>query len=77
MQNHDDFEIKSKIYSLNCLSCFIHILNCKMSLFFGLCFSLYFLTLLADRGFHNFLIFPRIKTSATLEMSFVQVCLEA
>ena len=27
--------VKSKIYSLNCLSCFIHILNCKMSLFFG------------------------------------------
>ena len=34
----DDFEIKSKIYSLNCLSCFIHILNYKMSLFFGICF---------------------------------------
>ena len=32
----DDFEIKSKIYSLNCLSCFIHILNCKMSLFLGI-----------------------------------------
>ena len=47
----DDFEIKSKIYRLNCLSCFIHIFNCKMSLFFGLCFFLYFLKLLAGRGF--------------------------
>ena len=37
----DDFEIKSKIYSLNCLSCFIHILNCKTSLVFGFCFFLY------------------------------------
>ena len=32
----DDFEIKSKIYSLNCLSCFIHILNCKMTSVFGI-----------------------------------------
>ena len=32
----DDFEKKSKIYSHNCLSCFIHILNCKMTLFFGM-----------------------------------------
>ena len=39
----DDFEIMPKIYSLNCLSCFIHILNYKMSLFFGICFSLYLL----------------------------------
>ena len=39
----DDFEIMSKIYSLNCLSCFIHILNYKMSLFFGICFFLYLL----------------------------------
>ena len=46
----DDFEIKSKIYSLNCLSCFIHILNCKMTLFFGFCFFLYFLKLPAGRG---------------------------
>ena len=29
MQNHDDFEIKSKINSHNCLSCFIDILNCN------------------------------------------------
>ena len=33
----DDFRKKSKIYSHNCLSCFIHILNCKMTLFFGMC----------------------------------------
>ena len=26
---------KSKIYSLNCLSCFTHILKYKMTLFFG------------------------------------------
>ena len=39
--SNDDFEIKSKIYNLNCLSCFIHILNCKMSLFFGFSFFLY------------------------------------
>ena len=48
--SNDDFEIKSKIYSLNCLSCFIHILNYKMTLFFGFCFILYFLKLSADRG---------------------------
>ena len=49
----DDFEIKSKIHSFNCLSCliFIHILNCKMSLFLGICFFLYFLKLSAGRGF--------------------------
>ena len=39
----DDFEIKSKIYSFNCLFSLIHILNCKISLFFGFCFFLYFL----------------------------------
>ena len=50
IKSHDDFEIKSKIYSLNCLSCFIHILNYKMTLFFGFCFLLYFLRLAADRG---------------------------
>ena len=48
---HDDFEIKSKIDSLNCLSCFIHILNYKMTLYSGICFFLYFLKLSAGRGF--------------------------
>ena len=43
----DDSETKSKIYSLNCSSCFIHILNYKMTLFFGFCFFLYFLKLSA------------------------------
>ena len=38
----DDLEIKSKIYSLICLSCFIYILSYKMSLFSGICFFLYF-----------------------------------
>ena len=37
------FGIKSKIYSLTSLSCFVHILNYKMSLFFGFCFFLYWL----------------------------------
>ena len=49
----DDFEIKSKIYSLKCLSCFIHILNYKMSLFSEICFFLYFLKLSAGRGYCN------------------------
>ena len=43
----DDFEIKSKIYSFSCLSCFIHILNYKMTLFSGICFFLCFLKLSA------------------------------
>jgi hypothetical protein len=34
----DDFERKSKIYSFNCLSCFVHIVNCKMTLFFAIFF---------------------------------------
>ena len=46
----DNFETNSSIYSLNCLSCFLHILNCKMSKFFGICFFLYFLKLSADCG---------------------------
>ena len=37
--------------ALNCFSCFIHILNCKTSLFFGICFFLYFLKFSASRGF--------------------------
>ena len=49
----DDFEIKSKIYSLNCLSCFIHILNYKMTLFSEICFFLYFLKLSSGRGFRG------------------------
>ena len=40
-----DFEVKSKISSLNCLSCFIHISNCKISLY------LYFHKFFAGRGF--------------------------
>ena len=36
----DDFEKKSKMYTLNCLSCFINFLNYKMSLFFAICFFL-------------------------------------
>ena len=35
----------------SCFSCFIHILNCKTSLFFGICFFLYFLKFSASRGF--------------------------
>ena len=36
--------------SIVCLV-FIHILNCKMTLFFGICFFLYFLKLSAGHGF--------------------------
>ena len=48
IRQNDDLEKKSKIYSLNCLSCFIHILNCKMSLFFGFCFFLYWYSKFTD-----------------------------
>ena len=35
--SEDDFEKKSKIYSLNlCLACLIYILNLKMSCLFGI-----------------------------------------
>ena len=50
----DDFVIKSKYYSLIYSSCFNSYLEfSKMSLFFGICFILYFLNLWAGRGFQQ------------------------
>ena len=48
-----DDDLENKVdYSLNCVSCFIHILNYKITIFFGICFFLYFLKLLAGRVFY-------------------------
>ena len=44
LSKSDDFEKKSKNYRINYFSCLIHILNCKMFLFFGTCLFI-FLTL--------------------------------
>ena len=56
----DDFEIKSKIYNLNCLFCFIQILYCKMTPFFRICKG-NFLFSLSVRG--------RPRTAMAVELS--------